>query len=219
MFVTDARSEQRPGVLGQLRTAWRPWTRSRATNAALVRESGAGDPSHSDCIFCLRHHAVENEIMIENDAFFARYDNFPATKGHIEIVPKRHVVSFFDLSPEEVREAYELLLQAQRRLGDMYGPDGYTIGVNEGTAAGRSVDHLHIHLIPRYYGDVPDPRGGIRQIVPNCQPDLWSAASASYLAVSSPPPGTSRRVRHNDRLSFRTQRRSWIGQMRPARPR
>jgi diadenosine tetraphosphate (Ap4A) HIT family hydrolase len=135
--------------------------------------------SRPDCIFCLQHHAAENKIMIENDEFFVRYDNFPATEGHVEIVPKRHVVSFFDLTPTEIGAAYDLMLRAQKKLADKYGPDGYTIGVNEGTAAGRSVNHLHIHLIPRHYGDVDDPRGGIRQIVPNCDPDLWGATGAS----------------------------------------
>jgi diadenosine tetraphosphate (Ap4A) HIT family hydrolase len=135
--------------------------------------SGYDPDAIPDCIFCLQYHPDKNLIMVQNETFFARYDNFPAAPGHVEIVPKRHVVSFFDLSPEEVRAAYELLLQAQERLAEQHRPAGYTIGVNEGTAAGRSVDHLHIHLIPRYKGDVEDPRGGIRQIVPGCEPDLW----------------------------------------------
>lgn len=114
--------------------------------------------------------------MCENVSFFARYDNFPATDGHLEIVPKRHVESFFELSDQEIVEAYELIREAQKELQQKYEPDGYTIGVNEGEAAGRSIDHLHIHLIPRYHGDVTDPRGGIRQAVPNCDPDSWSGS-------------------------------------------
>jgi diadenosine tetraphosphate (Ap4A) HIT family hydrolase len=114
--------------------------------------------------------------MLENETFFARYDNFPATPGHIEIVPKRHVESFFDLNTNEVAQAYELILKVKDCLSELVRPDGYTIGVNEGRAAGRSVDHLHIHLIPRYKGDVADPRGGIRQIVPNCNPELWQSS-------------------------------------------
>jgi diadenosine tetraphosphate (Ap4A) HIT family hydrolase len=111
--------------------------------------------------------------MCENASFFARYDNFPATEGHLQVVPKRHVESFFDLSEQEIAAAYALLREAQEQLEKKYAPHGYTIGVNEGEAAGRSVDHLHIHLIPRYYGDVRDPRGGIRQAAPNCDPDSW----------------------------------------------
>jgi diadenosine tetraphosphate (Ap4A) HIT family hydrolase len=128
------------------------------------------------CIFCLRDDEELNTIMRENDSFFARYDNFPAADGHLEIVPKRHVESFFDLSEEEIVEAYALLREAQKELQQLYAPHGYTIGVNEGVAAGRSIDHLHIHLIPRYHGDVADPRGGIRQAAPNCDPDSWGAS-------------------------------------------
>lgn len=125
------------------------------------------------CLFCLDQSADQNRIMLESTAFFARYDNFPANPGHIEIVPRRHVESFFELSPEEVTEAYELMREVKDALTRQHHPDGYTIGVNEGDASGRSVRHLHIHLIPRHYGDVKDPRGGIRQVVPNWKPNLW----------------------------------------------
>jgi len=116
-------------------------------------------------------------VLLESRNFYARYDNFPAAEGHVEVVPKRHVESFFELTPGEVAEAYGLINDVQRELRRLYSPEGYTIGVNEGRAAGRSVDHLHIHLIPRYYGDVDDPRGGIRQVLPNCEPAKWSATS------------------------------------------
>lgn len=132
-----------------------------------------GDDFVETCIFCHRNDPNLNNILLENRRFYARYDNYPATKGHVEIVPKRHVESFFELTPKEIRSAYSLIRKTQGKLHETYAPDGYTIGVNEGTAAGRSIDHLHINLIPRYQGDVPDPRGGIRQIVPNCDPDTW----------------------------------------------
>lgn len=135
-----------------------------------------------DCIFCRRHDPALNQIMRENNSFFARYDNFPANEGHLEIVPKRHVESFFDLSHQEVVEAYKLLVEARDELQERLRPDGYTIGVNEGHAAGRSVDHLHIHLIPRHHGDVKDPRGGIRRAAPNCDPDSWVSHTASSAA-------------------------------------
>jgi diadenosine tetraphosphate (Ap4A) HIT family hydrolase len=131
------------------------------------------EDSVEGCLFCLDRSADQNIIMLQNDAFFARYDNYPAKPGHIEIVPKRHVESFFDLTPEEITKAYALMRQAKEELTKRHQPDGYTIGVNEGNASGRSVDHLHIHLIPRHYGDVDDPRGGIRQVVPNWKPNLW----------------------------------------------
>jgi diadenosine tetraphosphate (Ap4A) HIT family hydrolase len=89
-------------------------------------------------------------------------------------VPKQHVESFFDLSAREIAQAYALMREVRDILDSEYEPPhGYTIGVNEGNAAGQSIRHLHIHLIPRYHGDVKDPRGGIRQAAPNCTPDSW----------------------------------------------
>ncbi|MGH4019717.1 MAG: HIT family protein [Pseudonocardiaceae bacterium] len=137
-------------------------------------------PTTSDsvraCLFCKIDDEKINRIFLQSARFYARYDNFPATAGHLEIVPKRHVVSFFELTLDEISEAYELMGAAKLELSCRYNPAGYTIGINEGRAAGRSVDHLHIHLIPRYEGDVADPRGGIRQILPNCDPAAWVAA-------------------------------------------
>lgn len=127
------------------------------------------------CLFCQRGRADLNRILAENETFYVRYDNFPAAAGHVEVVPKRHVESFFDLTAQEVTDAYALSVTARERLVEEHHPDGFTIGVNEGRAAGRTVDHLHIHMIPRHFGDVEDPRGGIRQAVPNCTPELWSS--------------------------------------------
>jgi diadenosine tetraphosphate (Ap4A) HIT family hydrolase len=127
-----------------------------------------------DCIFCQRDDKRLNKIVRENATFYARYDNFPAAAGHLEVVPKRHVESLFELTPDEVFEAYSLLCEVQKIVTENYRPDGYTIGVNEGPAAGQSIAHLHIHLIPRHHGDVSDPRGGIRQAVPNWDPDSWT---------------------------------------------
>jgi diadenosine tetraphosphate (Ap4A) HIT family hydrolase len=121
------------------------------------------------CLFCADGH----KILCESSGWYARHDNYPANPGHVEIVPRRHVESFFDLSAGEMAQACELLTRARALLAAQYRPDGWTIGVNDGTAAGRSIDHLHIHLIPRHHGDVPDPRGGIRQCVPNWAPDSW----------------------------------------------
>ena len=130
----------------------------------------------SSCILCQFDNASVNRILIQSRRFYARFDKYPATQGHIEIVPKRHVVSLFDLTPSEARQAYRLMRRAQDLLRRQYEPDGFTVGVNDGRAAGRSIDHLHIHVIPRYEGDVEDPRGGIRQILPNCDPAAWLSA-------------------------------------------
>lgn len=142
---------------------------------ATLESSQATSDNALACLFCKINDNRINRIFLQSARFYARYDNFPAAVGHLEIVPKRHVVSFFELTSDEISEAYELMGAAKDALSCRYNPSGYTIGINEGRAAGRSVDHLHIHLIPRYEGDVADPRGGIRQILPNCDPAAWMA--------------------------------------------
>lgn len=128
------------------------------------------------CIFCRPGDPTMNRVMVQTVGWYARYDNFPAAPGHVEIVPKRHVESYFDLTREEAGEAFVVLGLARKLVELEHSrPDGYTIGINEGRAAGRSIDHLHIHLIPRYVGDVPDPRGGIRRALPNGDPDAWTS--------------------------------------------
>ncbi len=156
------------------------WVAVLGRNASMPAAEQAGRaplPSavskDASCLFCRQDDPAANKLLCQNDSFFARLDNFPATAGHVEVVPKRHVVSFFDLMGHEVADAYALLQTARKLLDREHDPDGYTIGINEGSAAGRSVDHLHIHLIPRRTGDVPDPRGGIRRCLPNGNPDLW----------------------------------------------
>lgn len=142
-----------------------------ASDAAVQQTADAPPVA---CLFCSRDDENLNTVIDANETFYARLDNFPATPGHVEIVPKRHVVSFFDLSEYEIIDAYTLIRAVEKELSTLHGPGGYTIGVNEGRVAGRSIDHLHIHLIPRYKGDVADPRGGIRQVVPNFDPDAWA---------------------------------------------
>ncbi|WP_081736261.1 HIT family protein [Amycolatopsis orientalis] len=132
------------------------------------------DQAADTCPFCQFRNPEMNRILVEGKETYVRWDNFPAAEGHIEIVPKRHVESYFDLTPGENTEIRDLLRHARNVLADRFRPDGYTIGVNEGRAAGRTIDHLHIHMIPRYHGDVPDPRGGIRHVLPGTDPDAWT---------------------------------------------
>jgi len=98
-------------------------------------------------------------------AFVIR-DGYPISSGHTLIIPKRHIASFFDATETERQVLFKLLDQEKTRLDNEFRPAGYNIGINDGPAAGQTVPHLHIHLIPRYEGDVEDPRGGIRWIVP-----------------------------------------------------
>jgi diadenosine tetraphosphate (Ap4A) HIT family hydrolase len=117
------------------------------------------------CLFCDRDDKEEHHIVAENDLFFARFDNFPVSAGHAEIIPKRHIVSFFELSETEFISMYDLIKITKEIIEKEFKPDGYNIGLNEGIAAGRSIDHFHLHIIPRYTGDVANPRGGIRHII------------------------------------------------------
>ena len=115
------------------------------------------------CPFC---HITSEELLIERPLAVARRDLFPVGKGHTLIIPRRHVVSFFETTAEERAEMMSLLDEAKAVLDAEHRPAGYNIGVNDGAAAGQTIMHLHVHLIPRYAGDVPDPRGGVRWIVP-----------------------------------------------------
>lgn len=131
--------------------------------------------TREDCLFC---DPAQSQVIGQTAHWYIRLDNYPANPGHVEIVPFRHVESAFHLTSDEAAEFYGALRYARRLVEARYGrPDGYTIGINEGRAAGRSIDHLHVHLIPRHHGDVPDPRGGIRRAAPNCNPDEWAAAT------------------------------------------
>ncbi len=115
----------------------------------------------TDCIFC---SIPETEILAENELALAFWDKFPSNEGHTIIVPKRHVASLFEATTEEMTSIWELLREVKRKLDERFAPDGYNVGVNVGEAAGQTVLHLHVHVIPRYQGDVPDPRGGIRRL-------------------------------------------------------
>ncbi|BAU28417.1 diadenosine tetraphosphate (Ap4A) HIT family hydrolase [Aneurinibacillus soli] len=119
------------------------------------------------CVFC---QLAKEAIVLENELAFAFYDKFPVQKGHLLIVPKRHVETYFDATDEEIAAIHRLVRQGKERLDREHQPDGYNIGVNIGHYGGQTVMHLHFHLIPRYNGDIEDPRGGIRKAVPNLVP-------------------------------------------------
>lgn len=166
-----------------------PWAGVRFIAGALPvkRNASLAQPAQAGCLFCMLDNRQVNQVLIENRTCYVRRDNFPAASGHVEVVPKRHVVSFFDLTAREVRDVYDLMKRARDQITPDVGTDDYTIGVNEGPAAGRTIDHLHIHLIPRRRGDVKDPRGGVRQVVPNgYHPDAWSEASAPQVDLLTP---------------------------------
>jgi len=102
------------------------------------------------------------EYVVENKLSVALFDKFPVNKGHMLIIPKRHFNTYFDATYEEVQAINELAKKAKQLLDYKYSPDGYNIGINIGKDAGQTIFHLHVHMIPRYKGDVEEPKGGIR---------------------------------------------------------
>lgn len=113
------------------------------------------------CPFCDTADAV-----LENALAYARFDKYPVTPGHLLLLPRRHVASFFDTTPAEQAALLALAADAKRLLDARHAPHGYNIGINIGEAAGQTVMHVHVHLIPRYRGDVENPRGGVRGVIP-----------------------------------------------------
>jgi diadenosine tetraphosphate (Ap4A) HIT family hydrolase len=115
------------------------------------------------CPFC---GLPPERIWVATDAAAVVLDGFPVAEGHSLVIPKRHVELLFDLPEEELLRVWSLVGKVRQLLKKNYEPDGFNIGVNEGRAAGQTISHAHIHVIPRRTGDVPDPRGGIRWVLP-----------------------------------------------------
>lgn len=120
----------------------------------------------NDCPFC---NVKDSEIILESKSSFAFYDKFPVNNGHILIVPKGHISNYFDLKKEEKDDLWELVDKASDLLTTKYSPSGFNIGININEAAGQTIPHVHIHLIPRYKNDVEDPTGGVRGVIPSKQ--------------------------------------------------
>ena len=118
-----------------------------------------------NCVFC--EIIEKKQYLFENELAVAFYDARPVSKGHILIIPKRHVETYFDLNEAEMNAIFELSKKVKEYLDDLYHPAGFNVGFNVGEAGGQSVFHCHMHVIPRYRGDVERPRGGIRKIVKN----------------------------------------------------
>lgn len=115
-----------------------------------------------DCIFC----TPDREIIAESPLSLAFADAFPVSPGHSLVVPRRHVLTIFDLDDEEYADCFLLARRVQALLAERLKPDGFNMGVNCLEAGGQSVWHAHIHVIPRFKGDTPHPRGGVRNVIP-----------------------------------------------------
>ena len=117
-----------------------------------------------ECPFCNLKEGIE--IISETESCIAFYDGFPVNPGHALIIPKRHVSNYFELTRDEVLEMQEMLWYVKKVIDERYHPDGYNIGVNVNESAGQSIFHVHMHLIPRYKGDMENPKGGVRGVIP-----------------------------------------------------
>ncbi len=117
-----------------------------------------------ECPFCNIGEHVE--VLFKADTAMAILDSFPISPGHALVIPKRHVADYFELTAEEQNELWQLVNRCKMILQDRFHPDGFNIGINVGEMAGQSVFHVHIHLIPRYKGDMKNPKGGVRHILP-----------------------------------------------------
>jgi len=119
------------------------------------------------CPFC---ELPSERVIGANEYALALYDGYPISLGHVLIIPKRHIASMVEASKDEREALFDLLEQIRSELIEKCSPDGFNIGINDGVAAGQTVMHLHVHLIPRYTGDQSDPRGGVRWIFPEKAP-------------------------------------------------
>jgi len=122
------------------------------------------------CLFCT---LPPERIIDSNEYGVVIRDAYPVTLGHTLIMPKRHVGSWFEITEQEQLALIRLQTQAQQNLQKEFNPDGYTLGINDGPAAGQTIPHLHMHLMPRYNSDLKDPRGGVRWVIPE-KANYWT---------------------------------------------
>lgn len=118
------------------------------------------------CIFC---ELPEERIHYESDLWLVVRDGFPVSPGHTLIIPKRHISDYFEINEHEHATLQSVINITKEKLDTEFNPNGYNIGINCGEAAGQTVFHLHVHLIPRYLGDMDDPKGGVRGVIPEKQ--------------------------------------------------
>ena len=138
------------------------------TNTSTI--GAATSHINKPCPFCT---LPAGRVVEENEHALLILDGYPVSPGHSLIIPKRHLGSFFDATPPERAALLALLDKAKELVERAHRPAGYNIGINDGAAAGQTVPHLHIHLIPRYEGDQDDPRGGVRWVIPD-KANYWS---------------------------------------------
>lgn len=120
-----------------------------------------------ECIFC--SNETQERAIYNSRMWFAVMDGFPVSEGHTLIISKRHAETYFDLTEFEKLSLHMAIDKVKKILDEKYSPNGYNIGINCGTTAGQTIPHCHVHIIPRYKGDVENPRGGVRGVIPHKQ--------------------------------------------------
>ncbi len=124
------------------------------------------DPNNP-CLFC---NVKKSGCAYENELAYASYDTYPVTKHHCLIIPKRHIKDYFDLNKDELLACHELIKTVKKKiLHEDKSVKGFNLGTNIGKISGQSILHCHFHLIPRREGDVENPQGGVRSVIPNKQ--------------------------------------------------
>ena len=132
------------------------------------------DDSRQPCALCV---VPAERIWCQNEHALAFWDAYPLTEGHTLVIPQRHLASVFDAEPAELAALWRLVAEVRAGLLERFAPDGFTLGINDGVAAGQAIFHGHVHVIPRRRGDVPDPRGGIRWLIPE-RARYWTEPSS-----------------------------------------
>ena len=119
---------------------------------------------NNPCIFC---NTLNKDFVFENDLAFASFDSYPVSNFHSLIIPKKHTENYFDLNNDEILACNDLILKIKNKIqNEDSSVLGFNIGVNSGKVAGQSILHCHIHMIPRRKGDVENPQGGVRGVIP-----------------------------------------------------
>ncbi len=125
---------------------------------------------NAGCPLCSKKDIVmEDGKAVENELAYVLHDSHPVSPGHCLIVPRQHIAEYFHATRDEKAAIWELVDRMKAIIDEKHNPDGYNIGVNIGKAAGQSVPHIHIHMIPRYDGDMENPKGGVRGVIPSKQ--------------------------------------------------
>jgi diadenosine tetraphosphate (Ap4A) HIT family hydrolase len=144
------------------------------------------DETQLPCLFCT---PPGDRIFFSDELVIGLWDAYPVSPGHALLVPRRHIATWFDSSAPERMALVAAIDVAKAIIDNDCRPDGYNIGVNCGPAAGQTIFHLHVHLIPRFFGDVADPRGGVRHVIPK---------KGNYLGSDNGPIVKATTVRQSD---------------------